>query len=431
MSRKPRVAAIILAAGAGTRMRSALPKVLHPLCGRPMIDYPVRAARDAGLSPLVAVLGPKMDPVAHELKQHQVKVVIQPKPLGTGHAVTVSRAAFRPMPEHLVIVYADAPLVTSALMARLVQQHLANGASCTMVTAEVADPAGYGRVIRDDHGRVAAVVEETSASVLDQLVNEVNTGIACVQTQALFAALREVKPDRVTKEIYLPQAFLLMGRERPIDTLLLKGAEVDEARGINTPEEFSEASRLMRLRLVRQHAERGVTVIDPQTTYIEDGVEIGAGTVIRPFTFIERGVRIGEECVVGPLARLRQGAVLERGVTVGNFVEIVRSRIGERTKVLHHAYLGDATVGKDVNIGAGTVTANYDGTNKLPTLIEDGAFIGSGTILVAPAIVRRHAVTGAGAVVTRNTDVPPGATYVGVPAKPIEHKPVATGKRKR
>ncbi len=445
-----RVAAVVLAAGKGKRMRSRLPKVLHPLCGRPMLSYVLDALRPVVSGPVVVVVGADAEPVRAALPEGAV-VAVQPEPLGTAHAVACALPHLGEFEGVVVVAYGDVPLVRPQTFRRLVEQHVQEGNAATLVSATVPDPAGYGRVIRAPDGTLDRVVEEADATPQERAVCEVNTGLGCFTLGALREVLPRIRADNVQKEYYLTDAFRLL-REGGSRVGILRLEEAEEVMGINTRQELARAEAELRQRVLLELMASGVTVVDPATTYVDPRARIGPDTVIHPFTVIEGetvvgsgcalgpgahlisarlgdGVRVwwsvvehsevGEGSRVGPYAHLRPGCVLGRGVEVGNFAELKNVRIGDRTKVHHVCYLGDALIGQGVNIGAGTVTCNlrYGVSGKQQTVIEDGAFIGSDTMLQAPVRVGAGAVTGAGAVVTK--DLPPGVVAVGVPARVI------------
>jgi bifunctional UDP-N-acetylglucosamine pyrophosphorylase/glucosamine-1-phosphate N-acetyltransferase len=410
--------AIILAAGEGTRMKSELPKVLHPICGRPMFAYALDLVASAGVKQPVVVLGHGAELVKPQLPK-EVKVVIQAKPLGTGDAVLAAKRSLGGLSGDVLILYADTPLLRRTTVQKLVETHFKTGATTTLLTAHLADPSGYGRIVRNETGQIAGIVEEAEANAAQRAIREVNVGPLVCNVQVLFEALATVKPSAAKKELYLTDVISHIGRQEGVKIQATRVEEVSEALGINSRAELARAIGVIRQRIVEMHLHNGVTVEDPHSTFIDQGVSIGADTVIRPYTVIETGVSIGKRCAIGPFARLRSGVSIADGVRVGNFAELVRTRVGPRVRINHVAYLGDALVDEDVNIGAGTITANYDGTDKHQTHIGKGAFIGSDTILIAPVKVGPGAVTGAGSVVTKAHDVPAKAVVVGVPARPL------------
>ena len=416
--------AVLLAAGQGVRMKSDRPKVLHQVLGTPMVRLALQALREAGADPVLVVVGYQAGAVRDALAGDPVVFVEQAQQKGTGHAVLCCEKAARRVRGPLVVMYGDTPLITAATLQSLVSAHLrsrsgtggASGPAATLLTVRLADPTGYGRIVRNPRGALLGIAEEADATPEQRRGEEINPGFYCFEPASLFTALRRVKPENRKGEYYLTDV---------IRVLLMGGAEVRaipardpvEVLGVNSRRDLAAATEALRRREIDRHLDAGVTILDPAATYIERDVAIGADTVLFPFTVIRSGVRIGRHCEVGPFAQLRAGTVLEDGAEVGNFVEVKQSRLGPHTKAKHLSYLGDAQVGARVNIGAGTITANYDGTAKHATVIEDGASTGSGTVLVAPVRMGRGSRTGAGAIVPARRDVPAGATAVGVPAR--------------
>jgi bifunctional UDP-N-acetylglucosamine pyrophosphorylase / glucosamine-1-phosphate N-acetyltransferase len=434
------VTAIILAAGEGKRMRSRRPKVLHPLCGRPLISYALRAARTVA-DRLVMVVSPHAEEVVAAADE-AVVAVEQRDRLGTGHAVLQARGACGDAPTILVLP-GDMPLLTAETFERLVGHHAATGASVTLVTALVAEPHGYGRVLRQ-RGRVTRIVEERDATDDQKRINEISTSVYCFDGRRLWAALAEVRPDNDQGEYYLTDVIGILARAAGrIEAITVH--DPAEALGVNDRRQLAAVAAIQRRRILDQLMEAGVTIIDPATTYIEDGVTIGADTILYPQVHIEGASVIGGECVVqsgchvrssrlgdrvllkpycvltdavvedeaqlGPFCHLRPDAMIGSRARIGNFVEVKKSRIGRGSKAPHLSYIGDATVGEGVNVGAGTITCNYDGVAKHETRIGDRVFVGSNTTLVAPLTVGEGAYVAAGSTITR--DVPPGALALG------------------
>ncbi|MBI2496066.1 MAG: bifunctional N-acetylglucosamine-1-phosphate uridyltransferase/glucosamine-1-phosphate acetyltransferase [Candidatus Omnitrophica bacterium] len=413
--------AIILAAGEGTRMKSDAPKVLHPICGRPMIAYALDLAASAGVKQPIVVLGHGAEAVKPKLPK-EVKVVIQTKRLGTGDAVLAAKKALGGAAGSVLILYADTPLVRRTTVQKLVESHFKTGASCTLLVAHLADPSGYGRVLRNEQGQITGVVEEGEAHAAQRAIREINVGPLVVQAEPLLAALSTITPSGPKKELYLTDVVSHLARLEGAKIQTARVEETAEALGINSRADLARAIGVIRQRIIDAHLANGVTIEDPQTTSIDHGVTIGADSVIHPHTVIETGVSIGKRCSIGPFARLRSGVTIAEETRVGNFVELVRTKIGPRVRVSHVTYLGDAIVEEAVNIGAGTITANYDGHEKHETRIGKGAFIGSDTVLIAPVKIGAGAVTGAGSVVTKAHDVPPKGVVVGVPARSLEER---------
>ena len=417
--------AVILAAGKGTRMGSDLPKVLHEVAGKPMIVRLLDALEAAGVRRTVAVVGYGGEAVKRALHLRggrRIRFAIQRRQLGTGHALLQAEAALEGFRGILLALPGDAPLVRPETLRELADRCRA-GSACAVLTAELVDPAGYGRVLRDGAGDVAGVVEHANAPPAQRRIREVNSGIYAFRAEALWPALGSVPWSRARRgrEIYLPGVLPVLAA-RGLRVEALSAPDPAESLGINTPWELAEASAVLRRRILRDLMAAGVRIDDPATTFIETEIPVGEGTLIHPFTVIRRDVRIGRGCQVGPFAHLREGTVLEDGAEVGDFVETKKARLGSRSKAKHLAYLGDVVIGRRVNIGAGTIVANYDGKAKHRTVIGDSAFIGSGTVLVAPVRIGKRAMTGAGAVVTKGHDVPDGEVVAGVPSRPLRRR---------
>jgi len=402
-------------------MKSSLPKVLHPVAGVPMIEIVLDAAREAGIKDIIVVAGDNYS----KLKPHLgiAEVVIQKKPLGSGDAVNQVRNKLKSFKGDLIILYGDAPLVRPSTIKHLLSRHESSGALATLLSCRLRDPSGYGRIIRNDDDTVVKIVEEQDANIYQKVIDEVNSGTAIFKAVDLFDALKNIKPNNQKKEYYLTDVIEILARKGTVESI--SSALPEEIIGINTRYDLSQAQAVARERLLKNFMLSGVTIIDPLSTYIEYEVNIKPDTIIYPNTIIERGVKIGAGCKIGPFARLRKGAIIRNKAQVGNFCEIVRSTIGEDSRVKHHSYIGDAIIGKKVNVGAGTITANYDGKKKHKTIIKDNALIGSGTTLIAPLVIGRSSVTGANSVITKNTKVPDNSVICGVPAK-IKNK----GKKK-
>lgn len=407
--------ALILAAGEGTRMKSSLPKVLHPVGGRPMLSYVLGLVKALGIKRIIVVVGHKSERVKQYLGKN-ITTIKQDRLLGTADAVNRTKRLLSGFKGDVLVLYGDVPLIRKETLRELILKHRSNRSYCTLLSATVDSPSELGRIVRDDHGQIIKIIEEQEASPHHKTISEVNAGVYCFRSIDLFEALKEVKPSLHKKEFYLTDVIeILTTTGRKVDSISTD--EPQEAIGINSKADLARAEKLLRERVLARFMSEGVTIIDPSSTYIDNEVKIGCDTIIYPNTVIERDVEIGKDCSIGPFCRIRSGVRLKDNVKVGNFVELNRTMIDKFSQVKHLSYLGDAKIGKKVNIGAGTITANYDGLTKNRTLIEDGASIGSGTVLVAPVKVGRRAVTGAGAVVTKGKDVPPGAVVVGVPAK--------------
>lgn len=426
---------IVLAAGKGTRMRSSRPKVLFDVCGKPALAHVVEVAAELGAARVAVVVGQDGREACEQvLAAHgaadRLLFAVQDPPRGTGHAVQEAVAALgaAAAEDDVLVLYGDGPLIRAETARALLARHRESGAAATLLTAVRADPTSYGRIVTDAAGRVLRIVEELDADAETRAIHEVNTGISVYRAPALARALARLEPKNRKGELYLTDAAALIRSDGTaggaVERLAL--ADPDEATAFNSIAELAEVRRLMRARIHRGHQEAGVDIEDPATAYIDAGVTIGSGTRILPCVVIAAGVRIGTDCVVGPFTQLRAGTVLEDGAEIGNFTEVKKSVIGRGSKAKHLTYLGDAKVGARTNIGCGTITANYDGKHKHETRIGGGAFIGSGTVLVAPAEVEDGGVTGAGAIVTRNSKVGAGEVWVGVPARPLRKGGAAT-----
>lgn len=417
------VAAIILAAGKGTRMKSELPKVLHPVCSRPMLGYVLDLViKDLRIPHVVAVLGYKHEEVRKHIEP-KIKIAIQKQLKGTADAVKEALPPLKNFKGNIVVLYGDIPLLKKETVDKLIKRHVESQADATILTVKLDKPYGYGRILRDKYASICGIVEEKDASEFQKDIKEINTGIICFNKEKLAYALKFVKPNNKKKEYYLTDVIDILYKEGG----LLESVEiqdVNETMGINSRLDLAKANKIMQQRINEKFMIGGVTIIDPDTAFISFGTKIGADTTIYPFTAIEKNVKIGKRCSVGPFIRLRKGTVLSDDVAVGNFLEISRSTLGNKTLAKHFGYIGDSRIGKGVNIGAGSVTANYDGKEKNITRIGDNAFIGSDTVLVAPVKIGKRARTGAGSVVTRNKNVPAGSTVVGVPARLIVKKSI-------
>ena len=449
---EPRLDILILAAGLGTRMKSRQAKVLHQLDGRPLIAHVCRAAQALTPRQIYVVVGHQQEKVEAavlgELEQKQVTFVSQSQQLGTGDAVMSAREALRDADSTLLILSGDVPLIRTETLQLLLTRHHQAKNIATILSVRMETPTGYGRIVRGDDGRVLRITEEKDATEDERQIREINSGIYCFETSKLFPALARVLPVNQQGEYYLTDVpELLLKDGQPVDAYL--HTNVREVAGINTRAELAEFENLQRRGTIRRlMIEGGVTFIDPSHAYVCGAAQIGRDSVIHPGVQIEGTTIIGENCevragsrisnskigdnvvikdhcviidsevasncTVGPFAHLRMNSRLAEASAVGNFVELKKSRLGRGSKSMHLTYLGDATIGDQTNIGAGTVTCNYDGKHKHETIIEDNVKIGSDTMLVAPVRVGSRSVTGAGSVVTR--DVPPDSLVAGVPA---------------
>lgn len=435
-------------------MKSQTPKVLHVLAGRPLITWVLQAVEKAGVDASVVVLGHQAETVAKALPAGTA-TALQAKRLGTGHAVLTAKPRMASLQGEVLVLCGDAPLIRAQTLRRLVQQHRRSKAAATILTAQVAQPFGYGRIVRSADGRVVErIVEEREASEQEQRIDEINSGAYCFSQAWLWKTLARVGNRNSKGEYYLTDVIELLNRGgQKVGAFCVDDAE--EVLGVNSRRELAQAGTVIQQRTLTALMDQGVTVVDPKRTWVEPGVKVGADTVIWPETYLLGTTVIGKQCVVGPgsyvdsarigqnvkirysmlehcevrngvkigpYSHVRKGSRLDEGVAIGNFAEINRSHLSPGVKMGHMSYLGDATVGREANIGAGTITANYDGVNKHPTKIGEKAFIGSGAVIVAPSQVGAGALIGAGAVLKRNTVIPAGTVAVGVPARVIKKR---------
>lgn len=412
------IACIILAAGKGTRMKSDTPKVLHPICARPILEYVLDLVMALRFGKTIAVLGHKHEEV-RKLLPLGIDIVIQKELLGTADAVRQCLPLLKDFKGTVLVLYADNPLLTKGTIDKLLKYHIKNNPAATLLTATLDKPSGYGRILRDKYFSISGIIEEKDADEFQKDIKEINTGIVCFNKDDLTDALKHVLPNNRKKEYYLTDTIGILYRQSKL-TENLNLTDINEALGVNSRADLAKVNSIMQQRINKFHMENGVSIIDPNSSFISYGTKIGKDSIIYPFTVIERNVKIGRRCFIGPFAHLREGNSLGDDVTAGNFLEIARSKIGHKTLIKHFAYIGDTNIGNEVNIGAGTVTANFDGKNKNTTVIKNRAFIGSHTVLVAPVKVGKNAKTGAGAVVVKDKNVPDGATVVGVPAEEIK-----------
>lgn len=414
------IGAVVLSAGEGTRLKSDLPKFLHKVGGIELISIAIRLLRQAGINDICFVLGHCAELAKPYIGNYPF--VIQEKRRGTADAFLKALSLVSSRYNDLVVIYVDTPLLRPRTLKRLISVHRRENADLTILTAQIDNPTGYGRITRDENGNITAIKEEDILSSDEREIKEINTGVYIFKNSPdLKKYLNAIKPKGKKNEKYLTEIISRYYKDNK-KISCLKLDDPQEAMGINTREDLIRVNNILFRRNAYYHINRGVTIISPQDTFIELDVKIGRDTIIYPFVYIERGVKIGKNCSLGPCSRIRQGSVLEDKVSVGNFAEIVRSRIGTGTKIRHFSYIGDARVGKNVNIGAGTVTANYDGKKKNKTVIGDNAFIGSNSTIVAPVKIGNNAVVGAGAVVTRGKNVPADMVVVGVPAKLLRRR---------
>ncbi|HWF90394.1 MAG TPA: bifunctional UDP-N-acetylglucosamine diphosphorylase/glucosamine-1-phosphate N-acetyltransferase GlmU [Pyrinomonadaceae bacterium] len=443
---------LIMAAGLGTRMKSSRAKVLHELGGLPLIAYTLRAVQPLEPQSIITIVGYQAEEVERAVLAEVGELasfVVQEKQRGTGDAVESARSVLENSESLVLVMNGDVPMIRVETLRKLIEQHNNTGADCSILSVRLDNPTGYGRIIRDTDGHFRKIVEQRDTTEEERQVREINAGIYCFESKPLFDALRKVEPKNDQGEYYLTDV---------AEIILASGGTVSvyecndprEVSGINTRAELAEFENLVRRSAIRRlMIESGVTFIDPSHAYVSAAAQIGRDTIIHPNVTIEGKTVIGEGCViragaritnshladnvtvkdhsiivdsqiesncsVGPFAHLRMNTLLEEKATVGNFVEVKKSRLKRGVKAMHLSYLGDATIGERTNIGAGTVTCNYDGVNKHPTIIEEDVKIGSDTMLVAPVRVGARSKTGAGSVVTR--DVPPDSLVAGVPAE--------------
>jgi bifunctional UDP-N-acetylglucosamine pyrophosphorylase/glucosamine-1-phosphate N-acetyltransferase len=382
-------AAVILAAGRSTRMVTDQPKVLHEACGRPMLAYVLDACREAGVKRILAVVGYRKDDVIAAMSEDYPEViwVEQAEQKGTGHAVMSCRDDLADFDGNVLIIAGDMPLVRVETLKQLIAKHEDENSAVTLATAELDDPAGYGRILRDAYGNLQGIIEHTECNDTQLKIREVNPSYYCFDAQRLREALDQIRPDNVKGEYYLTDALhiLIHSGHRAAAITAVAPAE---AIGVNSRQQLAEVSKLMQYRIQENLMNAGVSIVDPPNTWIDARAQIGQDTTIHPFTYIHGRVKIGRCCSIGPFAYLREGTNLKDNVVVGVFTEIKNSTIGSDTVARHLAYIGDAEIGQRVNIGAGTIFANYDGSNINNAKIEDDVFIGSGVTLISPIDVR-------------------------------------------
>lgn len=412
------IACIILAAGKGERMKSATPKVLHEICSRPMLGYVLDLVRQLKIKKTVTVLGHQYEQVQKVLEKG-AKLAIQKRLIGTADAVKEGLNKLGNFKGTVLVLYGDIPLLKKDTISKLLKYHTENNLDATLLTAQLKDPAGYGRILRDKYSSICAIAEDKDADDFQKGIKEVNTGIICFDKEKLSSALRYVRPNNRKKEYYLTDIIkIFYKKEYLIDGVRI--SDINEALGINSRVDLAAANSIMQKRINEKLMKQGVTIQDPKSTFVSFGAKVGQETIIYPFTVIQKDVKIGKRCLIGPFAHLRQGTRIADDVVIGNFLEIVRCKISSKTLAKHFCYLGDSRIGSQVNIGAGTVTANFDGKKKNTTVIGDRAFIGSNSVIVAPVRIGRQAVTGAGSVVIKN--VKDKTTVVGVPARVLKKK---------
>ncbi|HUX09388.1 MAG TPA: bifunctional UDP-N-acetylglucosamine diphosphorylase/glucosamine-1-phosphate N-acetyltransferase GlmU [Terriglobia bacterium] len=436
---------VILAAGKSTRFKSECSKLLHGLAGRPLGDYVVRAALGAEPESVLMVVGHDADQVREALARPGLTFIEQKQQLGTGHALMMARPQLEKCSgSEVVVVVGDAPLLRTETLRALVAAHRKARATASVLTMQPAQPHGYGRIVRSSGARVRAIVEEKLCTPAQRKIREVSSGILCFSKADLLSHLDQLSDQNAQKEYLLTDLVAIFNRRRK-KVIAFPIADAREVLGVNDRVELAQMERILRMQKAESLMRDGVTIVDPQTTYIDAGVEVGNDSVIEPGVSLLGATRIGRGCtirvhstltdstlgdrvlvrpctvitgceigsdvILGPFAHLRDGAVIESEARIGNFVEVKNSRVGQGTRAWHLTYLGDATLGRQVNVGAGTVTCNYDGEKKNPTQIEEGVFIGSGSMLVAPVRIGAGSYVAAGSTITE--DVPAESLAVG------------------
>jgi bifunctional UDP-N-acetylglucosamine pyrophosphorylase/glucosamine-1-phosphate N-acetyltransferase len=425
----PPLAAVVMAAGLGTRMKSSRPKHVHPILGRRLIDWVVAAAAPLDADPLVVVVSPDTRGELEGTLGPSIRTAVQERPLGTGDAVAAARPVLAGFEGDVLVLAGDTPLLRTEVLAELVEEHRRHGAAVTVLSFEPPDPRAYGRIVRDPAGGVAAIVEAVDATPEQLEIREVNSSIYVFSSTHLWGALGRLEPQNAQGELYLTDAVRMLAADG-LPTAVCRAPDPSDVEGVNTRVELAQAAAELRDRINREHMLAGVTIVDPATTWIEAGVTLDVDAVIHPFTVLRGATTvgtgaevgphvvavdasIGPEAVVGPFAYLRPGARLERAAKVGTYVEVKNSTVGERAKVPHLSYIGDAEIGEGTNIGAGAITANYRAeryATKQRTIIGRNVHTGSQNVFVPPVRIGDGAWTGAGSTITE--DVPPGALAI-------------------
>lgn len=433
--------AVILAAGQGTRMKSRLYKVLHTVCGKPMVQHVVDHVSKVGVDETVVVVGHGAEKVKDQLGD-EITYVLQEEQLGTGHAVMQAEALLKDKDGVTVVLCGDTPLITEQTIEALLNFHVEQGAKATILTANATAPTGYGRIVRDGSGAVKRIVEHKDATSKEREIKEINTGTYCFDNRLLFDALKHVGNSNVQGEYYLPDVIEILQKNNEL-VAAFQTADFDETLGVNDRVALAQAEKIMRKRINEKHMRNGVTIIDPDNTYVGSDVLIGSDTIIEPGSVIKGKAVIGEQShigpnteiiestignnttirqsvvtnsevgdyvSIGPFAHIRPNSQLNNDVKIGNFVEVKKASFGKGSKASHLSYIGDAEIGTDVNLGCGSITVNYDGVNKHLTRVEDGAFIGCNSNLIAPVTVGKNAYVAAGSTIT--DDIPENALAI-------------------
>jgi len=394
--------AILLAAGVSSRMNTHLPKVLHEVTGRPMLAYVLDACRSVGVDNIYVVVGFGADQVKERFAEESSDIiwVHQPKQLGTAHAVVCCKEHLSGFAGQTLVLCGDGPLIRAKTLKTLIEKHEAEQSAATLATAVLDDPSGYGRIIRDAYGNMQGIIEDSDCTPAQRAVREVNPSYYLFNNQVLFRALEKVKPDNVKQEYYLTDALsVIIATGHKV--VAITAVRPEEAVGVNSRAQLSVASKIMQHRIQQELMENGVTIVDPENTWIDARARIGQDTVIEPFVYIHGEVKIGRDCRIGPFAFLRHGTVIGDDVVLGVFTEVKNTSLADGVRARHHSYLGDAVIGRHVNVGAGSITANFDGENVNQTTVGDGCYIGSGAVLIAPLVLQAGANVGAGMVVSQ------------------------------
>lgn len=436
-----RIMSLILAAGAGTRMKSKKPKVLHPVCGKSMVEHVIDVTEEINSKNTVVVIGHGADEVENSVKHRNVEFVIQKEQLGTGHAV-IQAKDYIPNEGHVVLLYGDTPLIKANTVKNLIDFHIKGNFQGTILTADFENPTGYGRIVRDNNQNVVKIVEEKDASTVEKSIKEINSGIYCYDAKLLKESLKQLTNDNKQKEYYITDVIEILNKQGH----KVGAYQVDDKRdimGVNSRVQLAKVQEVMQGRILNKLMEDGVSIINPSNTYVEKDVKIGMDTVLYPGVILKGNTEIGEDCIIGhncrientiikqgvqiqsstivdsfvdegcsigPYAYLRPNSKLGKKVKIGDFVEVKNSSIDDGSKASHLAYIGDAQVGKHVNIGCGVVFVNYDGKNKNKTIVEDHAFVGSNVNLVAPVVIRERGYVATGSTITK--EVQAGALSV-------------------
>ncbi len=408
-------------------MKTARNKVLHEVCGKAILSWALDACREAGIEEQIVIVSAMRDQVMEAFSgAGDITWVVQEQQQGTGHAVMVAEEALSDFEGDLVILVGDAPLIRPETIRTLLETHRREDAAVTLLTAILDDPKWFGRILRDSRGALQGIIEVKEATPEQLEIREVNPSYYAYHWPALKEVLPRISTDNAKGEYYLTDAVGLL-IEAGKRAVAVPAAEPEECEAVNSREDLARVTAIMRQRINRMHMAAGVTIADPATTYIEHDAEIGQDTVVGPCTVIRGPTRIGAGCRIGPMAHIRPGTVLEDGAEVGAFVETKNAHLGADVIARHLSYLGDCRIGPRTSVGCGTITANSDGPQKYHTDVGADVFLGAGTVLVAPTSVGDKARTGAGSVVTKHHPVPPGETYAGVPAKPLEPNRQAEG----